>query len=1129
MAGNIKGIIVEIGGDTTNLQKALSKVNSSTASLSKELKGVNSLLKLDPKNTELTAQKQQLLKESIEQTSKKLNELRKTQEMADSTIANGGEISQKNYRNLQREIINTENKLKSLKVESSKWTTAGRSIEEFGNKVTNISNKIDKLGSTLTTRLTLPVLAMATGLVNSAKEFETAFTGVEKTVDGTATQMENLKQGIKDMAEEIPASTTEISAVAEAAGQLGIQTDNVLEFTRTMINMGNATNLSADEAATTLARFANVTKMSQSDFNKLGSVIVALGNNFATTEAEISAMGMNLASAGTQVGMSQAQIMALATALSSVGLEAQAGGTAFSKVMVNMQLAVEKGGNDLKDFATVAGMSSKQFQKAFKEDATNAIMKFVDGLSKSGEKGKSAIKILDDMGITETRLRDALLRSANASDVMGKAIEVGNKAWDENSALTNEASKRYQTLDSRLQMTKNKIVNLATNTGSKLTPTFNKLLDKVDSLIDRFNGLNEEEIKNIIKTAGLVAAIGPAVKILGTLGKTTGNTIKTLGNFSKAVANVKNGIKTAEGQVGTFTTILTKMLTPTGIAITTVTALAGAMVYLATRETEAQKRAKELAKEIRNSKQALEEYNQSVDNTTNTNLSHIENIKKLKDELTTLVDENGKVKKGYESRVDFILNQLNGALGTEYQRNENLIESYQKLRDEIDETIKKKKAEIILNAEEEKYKNAIEKQTEAVENLRQARLNLGMTYDEAKQKLQDSSNLNAAEIVSLKNKIEVYEDAEKQVKTYTDNVKTYEEDYAKFVEGKYDEIGNKITVTTQDWASQTTRTLSASIQQQQTTLNQYEEMYKNTDNKIAKQNAEQAKKNLGELASQLKERSPTIEKLGFFEIEAWRRLGTNSYENYSIALADMDKDVVKKIEEMTGIIAAGTPQMQAKAEELGRRTVEEFDKSAEAKQKGLNTIKGYLNGLTDEEKKEFLRQAGIENVDAVLEELNKGNLSEEHGKKILEGLWKGLTNGTWKGKILGVAAGLAKSVNKAFTGKDGWDEHSPSKKMKKFAEYYLQPISGVMNARKKQIVDTAKELANKVNSIFDNQMNITKVQDFGKLQGSLSNQINNTTKTIFTTPQINFNIQELDETRLQQCFNYINRKFGSNY
>ena len=533
---NIKGIIVEIGGDTSALQNALKKVNSSTSSLSKELKGINSLLKLDPKNTELLSQKQEVLKNNIAETSKKLEELKNTQKLADSTIANGGEISQNSYRNLQREILVTENKLNSLKVEASNWTRAGRSIEEFGNKVSNISNKIDKMGTTLTTRLTLPIAGIATGLISSAKEFETAFTGVEKTVDGTASQMANLKKGIKDMSEEIPASTTEISAVAEAAGQLGIQTDNILSFTKTMINMGNATNLSADEAATTLARFANVTKMSQSDFDRLGSVIVALGNNYATTEAEITDMGMNLAAAGTQVGMSQSQIMALATALSSVGLEAEAGGTAFSKVMVNMQLAVEKGGDSLNDFATVAGMSSSQFQKAFKEDATNAIMKFVEGLSKSGERGKSAIKVLDDMGITETRLRDALLRSANASEVMSSAIELGNEAWNDNTALANEANKRYQTLDSRLEMTKNKIINVATSAGDKLTPSFNKALDKVDALVEKFGNLNEEEIKNILKTAALVAAIGPAIKILGIFGKTIGTGVKAVGTFSQAVA-----------------------------------------------------------------------------------------------------------------------------------------------------------------------------------------------------------------------------------------------------------------------------------------------------------------------------------------------------------------------------------------------------------------------------------------------------------------------------------------------------------------------------------------------------------------------------------------------------------------
>ena len=220
MAGSVKGLVIEIGGDTSGLQKALSKVNSSTASLSKELRGVNSLLKLDPSNTEMLSQKQTILKNNIEETSNKLEKLKEAQKIADDEIKNGTKISDENYRSLQREIVNTENKLKTLKIEASNWTQAGRSIEEFGKKVSNISNKIDKIGTTITTKLTLPIAAVATGAVNSAKEFETAFTGVEKTVDGTKQQIANLKQGIKDMAEEIPSSTTEISAVAEAAGQL---------------------------------------------------------------------------------------------------------------------------------------------------------------------------------------------------------------------------------------------------------------------------------------------------------------------------------------------------------------------------------------------------------------------------------------------------------------------------------------------------------------------------------------------------------------------------------------------------------------------------------------------------------------------------------------------------------------------------------------------------------------------------------------------------------------------------------------------------------------------------------------------------------------------------------------------
>ena len=190
-------------------------------------------------------------------------------------------------------------------------------LEDFGKKLEKTGDKLTKAGKKMS--VFSAAYAGALGLaVKSAIDFESAFAGVEKTVDATEEELNALKKGIRDMAKEIPASTTEISAVAEAAGQLGIETDNILEFTRVMIDLGETTNLSAEEAATTLARFANVTKMSQKDFDKLGATIVDLGNNFATTEAEIAQMGMNLASAGTQIGMSQSDILALATALSSV-------------------------------------------------------------------------------------------------------------------------------------------------------------------------------------------------------------------------------------------------------------------------------------------------------------------------------------------------------------------------------------------------------------------------------------------------------------------------------------------------------------------------------------------------------------------------------------------------------------------------------------------------------------------------------------------------------------------------------------------------------------------------------------------------------------------------------------------
>ncbi len=566
MADDLKrvGLVFKEDG-AADFRKTLQEVNLALNKNYNQFKLTQAQWDKSTKSTEKLRAEQEYLKNAYEIQTDKINTLK----MQLSDLENAENKNTTAIKKKRNELTSAEIKLetynKRIKEIENQLKNTGKEIEEFGTKVQNSGKKIEEAGK----KMSAFSFATGTALLTCAKsaiDFQDDFTGVEKTVDGTAEQIEELKQGIRNMAKEIPSTTKEISAVAESAGQLGIQTENVLEFTRTMIDMGNATNLSAEEAATTLARFANVTRMKQSDFNKLGSVIVALGNNFATTEAEIAQMGMNLASAGTQVGMSQAQIMALATALSSVGLEAQAGGTAFSKVMVNMQLAVEKGGESLKDFASVAGMSSKDFKKAFKEDATSAIMKFVEGLSKSDERGKSAIKVLDDMEIKETRLRDALLRSANASDIFSKAIDLGNEAWEDNTALTNEANKRYDTLKSKITMAVNKLKDQAITLGNKLMPSLEKVIDGFGKWIEKFESLSDEQVDMIVKIGLIVTAVGPLLTILGKLTSTIGGVTKGIGTVVQSIGVMKGTITSTSTVVNGLAGVFSAVTSPIGLA-----------------------------------------------------------------------------------------------------------------------------------------------------------------------------------------------------------------------------------------------------------------------------------------------------------------------------------------------------------------------------------------------------------------------------------------------------------------------------------------------------------------------------------------------------------------------------------
>ncbi len=431
-----------------------------------------------------------------------------------------------------------------LDKQNSKWIQAGESLKNAGDNISNFGERASKIGGTLTKTATLPIVAMGAAAVNAQVKWESAFAGVKKTVDGTTEQMAELEKGIKDMSLALPSSAEDIAAVAESAGQLGIQTENILGFTKTIIDLSNATNLVGEEGASQLAKFANITQMSQKNFDRLGSTIVALGNNSATTEADIVAMAMRLAGAGHQVKMTEAQILGLAASLSSVGIEAEAGGSAFSKVMINMQLAVETGNDSLKDFASVAGMTTSEFSKAFKEDAAGALTTFIKGLSSAEEQGNSAIKVLDDMGITEVRLRDSLLRAGSASELFNDTIALGSKAWEENTALTNEANQRYATTESQIKILKNEIVAMAREIGVELLPIVKDGMIVIKDLIKKFNELSPATKENIIKLATLSATVGPVVGSVGKLAEGFGGVLKVAGKLSGKLGATKIATET---------------------------------------------------------------------------------------------------------------------------------------------------------------------------------------------------------------------------------------------------------------------------------------------------------------------------------------------------------------------------------------------------------------------------------------------------------------------------------------------------------------------------------------------------------------------------------------------------------
>lgn len=496
------------------------------------------------------AQKQRnLLQKLIDNENKKLAEQKKVMEGIDDAVMNN-EISTDKWvtahKEMQIEIDKTVSNLNKYNQQLNdlpadnfvgKLNLIKENLANNESKLKEWGEAIEKAGQKLTTSLTLPIVAGFGASVTAATNWESAMNGVRKTTDMNEDEMSALGTSIKSMALETTYSSTELANLAQIAGQLGVRgTEGITKFIGVVSDLGISTDLSAEDAATALARIFNITEGGNLDnLEKIGSVIVHLGNNMATTEPEIVAMANRMASAGHTAGLTTKDIFALSSALTSVGITAEAGGSTVGQALTKIEKAFAEwtvsGEGDMLRIAEISNMSAEEFANAWKNEPIKAFEAFVTGLGNLDDESENVTLILDELGMAGIRESNMLKALAAAQDegtdttqLFSKALELADEAYkginadgEEFNALQKEANVRKEESATKFSNLKEAVFQLGQAFGELLLPSVVSFVESITNFLTQLSQMDDGTKTFIITMLGLVAAIGPVLTAVGQL------------------------------------------------------------------------------------------------------------------------------------------------------------------------------------------------------------------------------------------------------------------------------------------------------------------------------------------------------------------------------------------------------------------------------------------------------------------------------------------------------------------------------------------------------------------------------------------------------------------------------------
>lgn len=550
MASRIKGITVEIGGDTTGLQNALKQVNSSIKSTQSALKDVNKLLKLDPTNTELLSQKQKLLKDAISATSEKLQSLKTAQEQAKSQLENGT-LGQDKYDALQREIIETEQELQRLQQEAINSNETLCKIEAAGQKLQTVGNTIAGVGQKFLP-VTAAVSALGTAAVKTTADFDSSMSQVQATMGITKDSMSDLNgasvntmDALRDLAKQMGAETAfSASECADAMNYLalaGYSTQEIYDTLPTVLNLAAAGDIDLASASDMVTDAMSALGMETSEAD---TMVDQMAKTASLTNTSVAQLGEGILTIGATARTVKGGTAELNTALGILannGIKSAEGGTHLRNVILSLQNPTDKAASQMEALGISVYDSEGNMRSL--NDILGDLNTSMEGMT-AQEKSNIIGQIFNK---TDLSAVNALLaNTGDAWDSLQQSIA------DSGGAAQQMADTQLDNLSGQLTLLKSALEGLAISFGEILMPAIRAIVEKVQAFVDKLNSLDDAQKQTVVKIALIAAAIGPLLIALGKTISTVGSVMTGFSALTKGAA--KLGVKLA-GSTGSVTSL----------------------------------------------------------------------------------------------------------------------------------------------------------------------------------------------------------------------------------------------------------------------------------------------------------------------------------------------------------------------------------------------------------------------------------------------------------------------------------------------------------------------------------------------------------------------------------------------